>query len=34
MADHTRDIQPNTHGDSDWPKLIPHLRRELKAIGW
>lgn len=34
LADRTRHIQPNTHGDSDWPKLIPHLRREPKAIGW
>ncbi|WP_243887448.1 Rha family transcriptional regulator [Aeromonas dhakensis] len=34
LADRSRHIQPNTHGDSDWPKLIPHLRREPKAIGW
>lgn len=34
LADRTRHIQPNTHGNSDWPKLIPHLRREPKAIGW
>ncbi len=34
LADRTRHIQPNTHGDTDWPKLIPHLRREPKAIGW
>ncbi|WP_253852691.1 Rha family transcriptional regulator [Aeromonas sp. CA23] len=34
LADRTRHIQPNTHGDSDWPKLLPHLRREPKAIGW
>ncbi|WP_425935407.1 Rha family transcriptional regulator [Aeromonas rivipollensis] len=34
LADRTRHIQPNTHGDSDWSKLIPHLRREPKAIGW
>ncbi|HCT5134542.1 TPA: Rha family transcriptional regulator [Aeromonas hydrophila] len=34
LADRTCHIQPNTHGDSDWPKLIPHLRREPKAIGW
>ncbi|WP_338891696.1 Rha family transcriptional regulator [Aeromonas rivipollensis] len=34
LADRTRHIQPNSHGDSDWPKLIPHLRREPKAIGW
>ncbi|MGL6512955.1 Rha family transcriptional regulator [Aeromonas hydrophila] len=34
LADRTRHIQPNTSGDSDWPKLIPHLRREPKAIGW
>ncbi|MBS4721176.1 Rha family transcriptional regulator [Aeromonas caviae] len=34
LADRTRHIQPNPHGDSDWPKLIPHLRREPKAIGW
>ncbi|WP_080756484.1 Rha family transcriptional regulator [Aeromonas hydrophila] len=34
LADRTRHIQPNTHGDSDWPKLIPYLRREPKAIGW
>lgn len=36
LADRTHHIQPNTHGDSDsdWPKLIPHLRREPKAIGW
>lgn len=34
LADRTSHIQPNTHGDSDWPKLIPHLRREPKAIGW
>ncbi|MFU1554231.1 hypothetical protein ACM3N8_10830 [Aeromonas sp. A04] len=33
LADRTRHIQPNTHGDSDWPKLIPHRRREPKAIG-
>lgn len=32
LADHTRHIQPNTHGD--WPKLIPHLRREPLAVGW
>lgn len=34
LADRTRHIQPNTHGDSDWPKLIPHLRREPLAVGW
>ncbi|WP_392463941.1 Rha family transcriptional regulator [Aeromonas dhakensis] len=34
LADRTRHIQPNTHGDSDWPRLIPHLRREPKTIGW
>lgn len=34
LADRTRHIQPNNHGDSDWPKLIPHLRRELMAVGW
>ncbi len=34
LADRTRHIQPNTHGDSDWPKLIPRLRRQPKAIGW
>ncbi|MGL5305765.1 MAG: Rha family transcriptional regulator [Aeromonas veronii] len=34
LAARTRHIQPNTHGDSDWPKLIPHLRRNPKAIGW
>lgn len=34
LADRTRHIQPNPHGDSDWPKLTPHLRREPKAIGW
>ena len=34
LADRTRHIQPNTHSDTDWPKLIPHLRREPKAIGW
>ncbi|NME01790.1 hypothetical protein HG555_09560 [Aeromonas sp. DNRA1] len=34
LADRTRHIKPNTHGDSDWPKLIPHLRREPRAIGW
>lgn len=34
LADRTRHIQPNTHGDTDWPKLIPHLRREPKAISW
>lgn len=34
LADRTRHIQPNTHGNSDWPKLIPHLRREPKTIGW
>lgn len=34
LADRTHHIQPNTHGNSDWPKLIPHLRREPKAIGW
>ncbi|GKQ96484.1 Rha family transcriptional regulator [Aeromonas hydrophila] len=34
LADRTRHIQPNTHSDSDWPKLIPHLRRELMAVGW
>lgn len=34
LANRTHHIQPNTHGDSDWPKLIPHLRREPKAIGW
>ncbi|MGL6458274.1 hypothetical protein ACSZNG_04160 [Aeromonas hydrophila] len=34
LADRTRHIQPNTHGDSGWPKLIPHLRRQPKAIGW
>ncbi|MGL6403465.1 Rha family transcriptional regulator [Aeromonas hydrophila] len=34
LADRTRHIQPNTHGDTNWPKLIPHLRREPKAIGW
>ncbi|TNH89341.1 hypothetical protein CF138_04665 [Aeromonas hydrophila] len=34
LADRTRHIQPNTHGDSDWPKLITHLRREPTAIGW
>ncbi|WP_421326201.1 hypothetical protein [Aeromonas veronii] len=33
-AGRTRHIQPNTHGDSDWPKLISHLRREPRAIGW
>jgi len=32
LADRTRHIQPNTHGD--WPKLIPHLRREPLAVGW
>lgn len=34
LADRTRHIQPNTHGDTDWPRLIPHLRREPRAIGW
>ena len=34
LADRTRHIQPNPHGVTDWPKLIPHLRREPKAIGW
>lgn len=34
LADRTRHIQPNTHGDNDWSKLIPHLRRQPKAIGW
>ncbi|ELM3717521.1 Rha family transcriptional regulator [Aeromonas hydrophila] len=34
LSDRSRHIQPNTHGDSDWPKLIPYLRREPKAIGW
>ncbi|WP_241672799.1 Rha family transcriptional regulator [Aeromonas media] len=34
LADRTRHIQPNTHGDSDWPKLIPHLRRDQLTIGW
>ena len=34
LADRTRHIQPSTHGDSDWPKLIPHLHREPLTIGW
>ncbi|MDX7735370.1 Rha family transcriptional regulator [Aeromonas caviae] len=34
LADRTRHIQPNTHGDTDWPKLIPHLRRDQLTIGW
>ncbi|WAG17127.1 Rha family transcriptional regulator [Aeromonas hydrophila] len=34
LADRTRHIQPNTHGESDWPKLIPHLRRDQLTIGW
>ncbi len=34
LADRTRHIQPNIHGESDWPKLIPHLRRDQLTIGW
>lgn len=32
LADHTRHIQPNTHGDSDWPKLLPYIHGGHIAI--
>lgn len=34
LAGKTRHVQPATHGDRDWHRVIPHLRRESKAIGW
>lgn len=34
LADRTRHIQPNTHGDREWHKLIPHLRGLPLVKSW
>lgn len=34
LADKTRHIQPATHGDRDWNRLLPHLHRLPTAKSW
>ncbi|HDN9015885.1 TPA: hypothetical protein P2I01_002772 [Aeromonas salmonicida] len=34
LADKTRHVQPATHCDRDWNRLIPHLRREPLPKSW
>ncbi|OZG41771.1 hypothetical protein CAK78_11345 [Aeromonas sp. A35_P] len=34
LADKTGHIQPATHGERDWFRLIPHLHREQLPKGW
>ncbi|MDX7854365.1 P22AR C-terminal domain-containing protein [Aeromonas caviae] len=34
LVDKTRHIQPTTHGDRDWNRLIPHLHRLPTAKSW
>lgn len=34
LADKTRHVQPATHGDRDWNRLIPHLHRLPTAKSW
>lgn len=34
LADKTRHIQPATHSDRDWNRLIPHLHRLPMPKSW
>lgn len=34
LADKTRHVQPATHGNRDWNRLIPHLHRLPMSKGW
>lgn len=34
LADKTRHVQPATHGDHDWNRLLPHLHRLPTAKSW
>ncbi|MBV7469145.1 P22AR C-terminal domain-containing protein [Aeromonas sp. sif0611] len=34
LADKTRHVQPATHSDRDWNRLIPHLHRHPLAKNW
>ncbi|MGL6487985.1 P22AR C-terminal domain-containing protein [Aeromonas hydrophila] len=34
LADKTRHVQPATHGNRDWNRLIPHLHRLPAAKSW
>ncbi len=34
LADKTRHVQPTTHGNRDWNRLIPHLHRLPIAKSW
>ncbi|WP_288212358.1 P22AR C-terminal domain-containing protein [uncultured Aeromonas sp.] len=34
LADKTRHVQPTTHGNRDWNRLIPHLHRLPAAKSW
>ncbi|MFQ2302485.1 P22AR C-terminal domain-containing protein [Aeromonas dhakensis] len=34
LADKTRHVQPTTHGNRDWNRLIPHLHRLPTAKSW
>ncbi len=34
LADKTRHVQPATHGNRDWSRLLPHLHRLPAAKSW
>lgn len=34
LADKTRHVQPATHSDRDWNRLIPHLHHLPMTKGW